>query len=566
LTATTDPLNATFLVTARTPATFLYRQFLYPGWQAAANGQPLALRAMPRTGLITFDLPPGRHLLHITFGSTPLRTTASLVSIIALFLVVGLGIGGWGLGRSPTYPLTRLPQHPVTPAPFLGLGFLALLLLTLKLAVIDRTINPLRHSAFDGERVAGVQTPLRFDFAGGLGFYGYDLSTRTLPADDGVETLVYVSMRTPALRQFWPLFYMKDAAGLDWTGADSYLPPRWHREPPPTSEWAPENYAQWARRVVLLPGTPPGDYELWGEVIDRETAAIQSVLDAQGNAIQPRYSLGTLTVTRPRRPFQLQPEITAERRFGPITFLGYGFDRAEVMAGDALRLTWYWRSESATTRDLSATLQLRAADGSLAFSAEMEPANAYPVSRWQPGDQWRGQRRVVIPAALPSGEYRWTVSVPGEAGEQELGSVRITAPARVFEPPALAQSSGAQFAGVGELAGYSIQQEGGTLLVQLVWRAMATPTQSYLVFVHFGDETRVLAQHVSVPVGGARPTTSWLAGEYLIDTHTLALPGEEGVTGMALYVGLFDPQTQQRVVVSGAGAGEDYRVRLALTP
>ncbi len=559
-----DPLNATFLVTARTPATFLYRQFLYPGWQAVlrqgegANGQPLTLRAMPRTGLIILDLPPGRHLLHITFGSTPLRTAASSLSVVALLITVGLGVKDWKARSSSV----RSP----TPTPLLDLGLLAFALLALKLAVIDRTINPLRQSAFDGERVAGVQTPMRFDFAGGLGFYGYDLSTRTLPADDGVEALVYVSMRTPALRQFWPLFYVKDAAGLDWTGADSYLPPRWHREPPPTSEWAPENYAQWARRVVLLPGTPPGDYELWGEVIDRETAAIQSVLDAQGNAIQPRYSLGTLTVTRPRRPFQLQPEVAAEHRFGPITFLGYGFDRAEVMAGDALRLTWYWRSQSATTRDLPATLQLRAADGSLAFSAEMEPANAYPVSRWQPGDQWRGQQRVVIPAALPSGEYRWTVSVPGEAGEQELGSVRITTPARVFEPPALAQSSGAQFADVGELAGYSIQQEGGTLRVQLVWRAMATPAQSYLVFVHFGDETRVLAQHVSVPVGGARPTTSWLAGEYLIDTHTLVLPGDEDVTGMALYVGLFDPQTQQRVAASGAGAGEDHRVRLALTP
>jgi hypothetical protein len=572
LAARTDPLDAAFAVTVRTPATLVYRQFLYPGWQAAANGQPLALRAMPRTGLIIFDLPPGRHLLHIAFGSTPLRTTASLVSIIALFLVVGLGIGGWSLARSPSvvinraHPPARSPQHPVTPATFLGLGFLALLLLALKVAVIDRTTNPLRQSAFDGERVAGVQTPLRLDFAGGLGLYGYDLSTRTLPADDGVETLVYVSMRTPALRQFWPLFYVRDAAGLDWTGADSYIPPRWHREPLPTSEWAVENYAQWARRVVLLPGAPPGQYELWGEVIDRETAAIQSVVDTQGNAIQPRYSLGTVTVTRPRQPFQLQPEVAAERRFGPITFLGYHLDRAEVTAGDSLQVAWYWRCEARAEREALAILQLRDAAGNIVFRAELEPANGYAVSQWQPGDQWRGQQRVVIPAALPGGEYRWVVAVAGEAGERELGSVRVSAPERVFEPPVFAQASGAQFAGVGELVGYSLERQNEALTVQLVWRATATPAQSYQVFVHFGDAARVLAQSVNAPVGGARPTTGWLAGEYLIDTHTLTLPGDEGVIGMALYVGLFDPQTQQRVAVSGAGAGEDYRVRLALTP
>lgn len=571
LAATTDPLDAAFTVTARTPASFIYRQFMYPGWQVTANDQPLTLRATSRTGLIAFDLPPGQHRLHITFGSTPLRTTASLISLVTLFVLLGLGMRGWGLASSsappvtpsPAHPVTHSHPHPLTPSPLLDLGLLALILLALKLAVIDRVPNLLRQSAFDGENVAGVQHPLRLDFVGGLGLYGYDLSTRTLPADDGVETLVYVSMRTPALRHFWPLFYVKDAAGLDWTGADSYLPPRWHREPPPTSEWASENYAQWARRVVLLPGTPPGEYELWGEVIDRETVAIQSVLDAQGNAIQPRYSLGMLTVTRPRRPFQLQPEVAVERRFGPITFLGYSFDRAEVMVGDALSLTWYWRSESVTTRDLAATLQLRDAAGAVVLSAELEPANGYPVNRWQPGDQWRGQQRVVLPAALPGGEYRWTVSVPGEAGEQELGSVRVTVPARVFELPALAQISGAQFAGVGELAGYSLQQEGETLRVQLVWRATATPAQSYLVFVHFGDEARVLTQSVGVPVGGTRPTTGWLAGEYVVDTHTLALPGVL-TDDLAVYVGLFDPQSGVRVPASGAGAGADQRVRLPL--
>jgi hypothetical protein len=564
LAAITDPLNAAFAVTARTSATFVYRQFLYPGWQATADEQPLALRATPGTGLIAFDLPPGQHRLRIIFGSTPLRTTASLASLATLFVLLGLGIGGWRLASSPRHSVTPSLRHPVTPSPLLDLGLLALILLALKLTVIDRTTNPLRQSAFDGENVAGVQHPLRLDFAGGLGLYGYDLSTRTLPADDGVETLVYVSMRTPALRHFWPLFFVKDATGLDWTGPDSYLPPRWHREPPPTSEWPPEAYAQWARRVVLLPGTPPGEYELWGEVIDRETAAIQSVLDAQGNAVQPRYSLGALTVMRPRRPSQLRPEVVAERRFGPLTFLGYHFDRDEAMAGDSLKLTWYWRSESEARHDLTATLQLRDAAGAVSLSIELEPANGYPVSRWQPGDEWRGQHRVVLPAALPGGDYRWFVSLAGEAGEQALGTVRLRAPERVFEPPTFERASGASFAGVGELVGYSLQQQGETLRVQLVWRATATPAQSYQVFVHFGDDARVLVQSVATPAGGARPTTGWLAGEYIVDTHTLSLPGGRFADDLALYVGLFDPQSGARVPASGAGAGTDQRVKLAL--
>ena len=53
----------------------------------------------------------------------------------------------------------------------------------LKLAVVDRTATPLRRTTFSGEAVAQAQTPLRLDFAGGLGLYGYDISARALPAD-----------------------------------------------------------------------------------------------------------------------------------------------------------------------------------------------------------------------------------------------------------------------------------------------------------------------------------------------------------------------------------------------
>jgi len=48
-------------------------------------------------------------------------------------------------------------------------------------------------------------------------------------------------------------------AGLAWQDPN-YLPPRWQREPPATPLWPLDQYAQWARHISPLAGTPPGRY------------------------------------------------------------------------------------------------------------------------------------------------------------------------------------------------------------------------------------------------------------------------------------------------------------------
>jgi hypothetical protein len=205
-----DPLDLDYGIVARTRATLEYGQFLYPGWQVTANGQPVAVRPAAGTGLITFDLPAGTHALRITFGSTPLRTAASLISLVAALALVALAIR-----RRTASPETPPPAERVW-----DLGAPAIGLLVLKLAVVARVPNPLRHTRFDGVSVAGVQTPLRVDFAGGYRMYGYDLAARNLPADGSVDVALYASKREPNLREVMPmlmlhgeLIFSKRAAG-----------------------------------------------------------------------------------------------------------------------------------------------------------------------------------------------------------------------------------------------------------------------------------------------------------------------------------------------------------------
>ena len=76
---------------------------------------------------------------------------------------------------------------------------------------------------------------------------------------------------------------------------------------------------------------------------------------------------------------------------------------------------------------------------------------------------------------------------------------------------------------------------------------------SYRVFVHLVDESgQIIAQSDGEPANWTRPTTGWAAGEYILDAHTLTLP--DGMTNgrLALRVGLYDPQTNQRLLTDTA--------------
>jgi hypothetical protein len=552
-----DPLEATFTIQANTDTTLEYQQLFFPGWEVTANGVPLKIQPTAGAGLLTFSLPPGRHALHVRFGLTPLRTWTLAISVATLIgLSIFLGIR------------VRLRSIQLIPDPLgLGswdLGFLALSLLILKLGVIDRFPNPLRYSAFDGQSVSGVQNRSQADFAGGVRLFGYDLGQASAAADQPTEVVLYAAVQTPVTRRYWPAIYLTDADGFVWNHPNAPLP-RWHHEPPHTPAWSPDEYAQWARQITPLPGTPPGHYELWGEIFDIDSLQIASQLDEQGNAFRPRFPLGALTVTRPLEPITLQPENRAQHAFGPITLLGYDLERAETNAGDALKLTWYWRCDAPTPQALSARVRLLSPDGAAAAVFELEPANGYGTHLWQAGDQWRGQHRLPLPATLTSGLYQLAVSVTGEPGERTLAEVNVTAPERTFTAPPFGHVNGAIFEGVGELAGFSLQPDEAqdALSLSLIWKALATAERRYSVFVHLSDkEGRVWAQSDSAPANWSRPTTGWLAGEYITDPHRLSLPAELPPGDYELLVGLYDPTTGQRVPVTGPGAGADERVAL----
>ncbi|MEM7034681.1 MAG: glycosyltransferase family 39 protein [Chloroflexota bacterium] len=87
--------------------------------------------------------------------------------------------------------------------------------------------------------------------------------------------------------------------------------------------------------------------------------------------------------------------------------------------------------------------------------------------------------------------------------------------------------------------------------VEITWAANTTPSTNYNVFIHLNDATgQTVAQADGQPRSAARPTTSWMPQETVIDPHALWLDDLAPST-YTLIAGLYDPQTGERLLTEG---------------
>jgi hypothetical protein len=519
-----DPLNYQASVRLTQDSTLTFNQFFFPGWTATADGQPLSLSLTPETGLISFALPAGTHTLSIYFGLTPLRLAAIIISILAL-LVLFPGFL-WLLAHHT--PFTHFSDSPVSYSQLLLPILSIILLFTL------RSTNLLSRSAFDGQTVHLGQT-LNANLAGGLTVLSSEYPN-AVASDSDFDLNLYLTARNPVASSYRPRFDLADSQGFVWNNGNDALPPRWHKEPPETNFWPLGQYAQWSRRETVLPGTPPGDYELTVTIFDRATLAPDSRIDENGNSISPVTPLGTVHVTRPITPpaaSELNIQYPVDHDFGPVTLLGYNQDRSQAAPGDRVLLTFFVRVNAT----FSAT-----PISNLTFNL-FTPA--YPSSQWRPGDVWRFQTWARIPPETGSGPYRFALSATAYSAEAlELTPIQVTAPDRVFTRPEIATPSDVRFKAAIALSGYDVQTRDNQLHITLLWQALHTLDQDLIAFIHVEDAPgHIVAQSDAVPANWSRPTLGWATGEYILDHRSLpALPAGE----YTIYIGLADRITGER--------------------
>jgi hypothetical protein len=104
-----------------------------------------------------------------------------------------------------------------------------------------------------------------------------------------------------------------------------------------------------------------------------------------------------------------------------------------------------------------------------------------------------------------------------------------------------------------QLIGYDLDTRrvfpGGRLPVTLYWQALAPIPASYQVFTHLESNTGPLAQADGVPVCWSYPTDLWQPGQIIADQHAILLPSDLPPGHYPLEVGLYLPDTFERLNV-----------------
>ena len=424
--------------------------------------------------------------------------------------------------------------------------------------------------------IAGFELPaappiaLGGDFDDEARLLGYDLGAQSPGSGESlIVTLQWQILAQPSDPRF---VYVRlvDSQGRIWAGADS--PPvmgLW-----PVNRWQPGMFLEDAHELPVPAGTPPGRYRLEVGLYNPDTG---QTLAASGQPIGQGGGLllgevdvvwRTQTETEVDLPHQTDTSLSNQ-----VHLIGYDSPPPQATTGDLLPVRLIWQRSNAWFQfeDMTENSVVFIWSREGASQAEQIDPLPLPVEQWGRGGILRSQHEVIVPPTLSAGRYSLLIGLhDGQriVGEPfSLGMVEVTTPPHEFDLPSdvIQPDGSAQLAVAPDqtigLAGYRYTLSESALDIQLFWQSNAQLTDRYKVFAQLLDATdQLVAQSDSIPAAGQRPTTGWLPGEIITDTHHLTLPPDLPTDQpYRLITGLYDPATGQRLTLTN-NAGDAIQV------
>ena len=350
--------------------------------------------------------------------------------------------------------------------------------------------------------------------------------------------------------------HVVDRAGRRWGQGDRWMVDGSLR---PTVTWRQGDRVADYVAVRLVPGIPPGEYELALGLYDRVAKEALPAVDDAGQPIGDRHAIGTLRV----QPSLLKPapddlwiphRLDVELAPG-LVLLGWGIDKETPRFGETPAVALYWHATRPLGKDYAVRLSL-VGEGEQVLAEVRVPlaGEAYPSSRWEAGETlWRYCDLALSPDVAAE-EALLRLALLDAAGEQvgaPLELHKFFIDGHRYERPPIAHPQGATLGDTIRLLGYDLQPEdvspGKQLTLTLYWQATAPLTGSYTVFTHLlGPDGALYGQHDGVPREGSYPTNAWRTDEYIVDRHVLEVSEDAPVGGHRIEIGMYDPQEGAR--------------------
>ncbi|MBN1261432.1 MAG: glycosyltransferase family 39 protein, partial [Anaerolineae bacterium] len=337
------PTRYRLAVESPEPFQAVFHTFFFPGWQARVADAPAAVRPVGDHGFLGVEVPAGRRQIEVWFGSTPVRSWASGVSIVSVGLLLGISAGG--------LPFTG-KAAPVLPAPGDGLApsvtrtlLAGLVALTLfKVAYVDWYETIFRRARFDDPCLSGMPCDFRVNFAGRIVLIGVELPAQ-VQSGESADIMLYWRLARPAGMEYSVSVSLVDARGYV-VGQDDNQHPGGY----PTTQWSETKYGRDPHEIPIRPGTPPGVYTVRVKVYPYgQPENTFDVLNADAAPVGRETDVGAIEITRPRAPANLDALAPLHRVDAVVTdglrLLGYDLAaNAPYWAGESLPLTLYWQS------------------------------------------------------------------------------------------------------------------------------------------------------------------------------------------------------------------------------
>jgi len=405
------------------------------------------------------------------------------------------------------------------------------------------------------------QHPLNVRFEDDLTLKGWSLLPTANPTDEGLAVQLFWAAQRPLEADYNMRLRVVDEQGFEY-GVLDQRPTAYNL---PTFRWQPNELRLANLQVPLLTGTPPGDY--WVELSIYETVA-EGNLDILDAANAPQGQTSRIG------PIPLGP--------APYHRSGGFRPRTAMAINQPLLGDWELTEFSPSSDSRFTTIQ---AGQRIPLYLWLSADPSHPITEigfvWQRGDE------EVVMETLPLANYGWQagdefvvpfrVRTPTEAGAWELvvqafdaagnrasvvlDSYDIEASDYNFSVPIPSIPQAATFGEAIRLLGYDLSEgEGNTLRVTLHWESLVPLDKSYTTFVHLLDANGVIVPNTGqdkVPLEGARPTDSWVEGEYLSDAFTLTIPPEGYATPYQIEIGWYDGQDPAFPRLTATGEGAD---------
>lgn len=342
---------------------------------------------------------------------------------------------------------------------------------------------------------------------------------------------------------------LSDATGYTWAQTDDYLAVAYQ-------QWQPGEGLLQVTQLALPADFPGGDFRVMLRLYEDAGGALPVSRAGQALADTPVAVAVTLPAAMDARVAPRPPHpLTADTAAAALIAVGTWEQPADWFAGVPVEVRVSWRAETALdTADVRFRLTATdATTGALLWEQPADPAQPLPQA-WPAGQTWRLTHRIV-PQTPEQGTFTARLRLCALTGGVEscatLGDAQVTNRPILLDLPREPQVRVPAVWDSGlALEGYDLAANGDELALTLYWRAGEPPAARLARFVHVVDAAdKIVAQPPDeTPPNGGVPMTLWRAGEVIVDTVTLAVPGVEVAR---LYVGWYDPATGVRVPVRG---------------